>query len=145
MSPTARAAYASVRVFGDLLDPLDVTRALRLPPDRVYRNGEPRIARRRDGLVHEGAPYQQGLWAMCSERWVGSTELDVHIRWLLDQLEPRAAELQRLLEAGASGGIFCHSAGTSEQATALPSQTLGRCVALSLPVQIAPPDLDEEE
>lgn len=142
MSP--RGAHASVRIASESLDPLEVTKALRLPPDHAHRSGEPRIQRRRDGSLRELAPYRQGLWSMCSQRWVQAPELDVHIRWLLDQLEPRRVELQRLLAGGAGAGIFCYSTDPGDEATPLPGSTLGRCVALSLPVEIERRDLDED-
>ena len=151
---SSRGAHASVRIAGESLDPLDVTKALRLPPDHVHRQGEPRIQRRRDGSLREQAPYRQGLWSMGSERWVDAPELDVHIRWLLDQLEPRRVELQRLLEGGASGGIFCYSdilpssipssSGSPSSGFPLSGSTLGRCVALALPVESARRELDED-
>ncbi|MEY4544492.1 MAG: hypothetical protein RL685_687 [Pseudomonadota bacterium] len=143
MSP--RGAHASVRIAGESLDPLEVTRALRLPPDHVHRSGEPRIQRRPDGSLRELAPYRQGMWSMNSERWVFAPELDVHIRWLLDQLEPRRVELQRLLAGGAGGGIFCYSSDPGDEATPIPGSTLGRCVALSLPVEIDRRELDDHQ
>lgn len=137
---SARRFFASVRIAGDALDPLEVTRALRLPPDHGHRKGEPRLRRgRRDGLVRDYGDYEQGLWAMSSRRWVDSAELDAHVRWLLDQLEPRAGELQRLLESGNSGGIFCYGSSEREEASPLSAVTLGRCVALSLPVERGQP------
>jgi hypothetical protein len=142
---TPRGAHASVRIAGESLDPLDVTRALRLPPDHVHRSGEPRIQRRRDGSLRELTPYRQGMWSMGSERWVDAPELDVHIRWLLDQLEPRRVELQRLLTGGAGGAIFCYSSDPGDETTPIPGSTLGRCVALSLPVQIDRRDLDDDQ
>src|ERR1043165_10275476 len=89
-------AYASFRIFGNTLDPLTVTVALRMPPDHSHRNGEPSLKLTRKGVVTEYAPYRFGMWSMSSEHWVNSPRLAVHLEWLLDQLEPHSAALARL-------------------------------------------------
>ena len=115
-----KAAHASVRFMGGSLDPLDVTRALRLPGDHAHRNGEPRVVRRRDGTIREYAPYRQGMWSMSSETWVSSQDLNIHVKWLIEQLEPRKAEVQRLMQAGIVADIYCYSAGRTEQPPDIP-------------------------
>jgi hypothetical protein len=111
LSPASRAtrytgAHASIRFMGDSLDPLDVTKLVRLPHDHVHRDGEPRIRRRRTDLsVNEYAPYRGGMWTMSSQRWVHSSDLDAHVCWLLEQLEPRASQVQQLLSRGVSESI----------------------------------------
>jgi hypothetical protein len=134
MTSSRPAPFARIRISGELLDPLDVAKALRLPADHSHRRGEPRLQRDRDGAVREYPAYTRGSWSMCSRPWVRSAELDVHLRWLLEQLEPRRAELQRLQAAGAEAELVCHVTELGEEATPLPAQTLGRCVALGLPV-----------
>lgn len=140
MPSTRRAPYARLRISGELLDPLAVTQALRLPPDHTRRRGEPRLHRRRDGSLQERPPYPRGMWSMSSAGWVAGADLDVHLRWLLEQLEPRGGELQRLQEAGAWAELLCYvEPGAEEQA--LPAQTLGRCATLAVPVV---PEDDED-
>lgn len=143
MAPPRGTPYARLRISGESLDPLLVTQALRLPPDHTRRRGEPRLRRRRDGSVRERAPYQRGMWSMSSAAWVTGVaggQLDAHLRWLLDQLEPRGGELQRLQEAGARAELLCYrESGPEEQA--LPAETLGRCATLALPVV---PEDDED-
>jgi hypothetical protein len=128
------AANARLRISSELLDPLDVTLALRLPPDHTHRRGEPQLRRAPDGSVREYPAYTRGLWSMSSQPWVSSAELDAHLRWLLEQLEPRRAALQRLQESGIWTELVCYLTEPEEQSTPLPAQTLGRCVALALPV-----------
>ena len=139
------AAHASVRFMGDSLDPLDVTRLLRLPSDHAHRNGEPRIRRRRDGTIREYAPYRQGMWSMSSETWVSSKDLNAHVEWLLEQLEPRKAEVLRLMEAGTVADIYCYSAGRTQETPDIPPDTASRCAALSISIDIAHYALDEDE
>jgi len=140
--PASRAAlythaHASIRFMGDSLDPLDVTRLIRLPYDHAHRDGEPRVGRRRTDLsVHEYAPYRGGMWSMSSQSWVRSSDLDVHVCWLLEQLEPRAEQVQQLLGNGVVGDIFCFSSGGPAHPPTLPDRTVERAVALGLTIDI---------
>jgi Domain of unknown function (DUF4279) len=130
-------AHASIRFMGDALDPLDVTLLIRLPHDHTHRKGEPRIRRRRTDLsVNEYAPYHGGLWSMSSESWVRSSDLDVHVSWLLDQLEPRVDGVKQLLANGVVGDIFCFSSGFPAHPPTLPGRTLQRAAALGLTIDI---------
>src|SRR5438067_1736607 len=114
-------AYASVRFWSETLDPLTVTLALRLPPDHTHRKGEPRLARRsRSGQVHEYAPYLAGMWSMSSEKWVTSPRLSVHLEWLLNELEPKAAAVHELLAGGVAADFFCFSSGSTPLPPSLP-------------------------
>jgi hypothetical protein len=139
------SAHASVRFMGDSLDPLEVTKALRLPCDHSHRSGEPRVRRRRDGSVHEYAPYREGMWSMSSEGHVSSQALDLHIHWILEQLEPRKAAVERLLDSGVIADIYCYSAGSTSRAPELPSETIARCAALSIAMGIDHYEVGEDE
>lgn len=129
-------AYASVRICGPDLDPLDVTLALRLPPDHVHRNGEPRLVRTRNGSVEERSPYQAGMWSMSSEQWVHSPRLALHLEWLLDQLEPRAAALSALRTQGLAIDFFCYSCGSSSEPPSLPRSIRERAASLGITIEI---------
>jgi hypothetical protein len=122
--------------MGEFLDPLDVTLALRLPYDLAHRTGEPRLSRHRNGTVREYPPYREGLWSMSSERWVDSPVLDNHIRWLLDQLEPRRDGVAKLLRSGVRADIFCYSLGHSPHPPSLPKETLRRAEAMGIKIGI---------
>jgi hypothetical protein len=140
-------AYASVRFAAADLDPLDVTLRLRLPADHTHRRGEPRLRRtRRTGQVREDSPYSQGLWLMSSKAWVDSPRLATHIEWLLDELEPKAAEVRGLVATGVESDIFCYSLGRSWRSPAIPRRLRERAAALGLPIDIDHyPDLPEED
>ncbi len=129
-------AYASFRVTGGSLDPLEVTLALRLPPDYVHRRGEPRLLRTQKGRVIEYAPHRFGMWSMSSERWVNSPRLAVHLQWLLDQLEPLAAALTALRTPGVETDFFCYSSGSSAQSPSLPRAIRDRAAALGIAIAI---------
>src|SRR5262245_42055319 len=124
-------AYASVRFYSPSLDPLDVTLALRLPATFVCRRGEPRLGRNgRTGKVREYAPYSAGMWSMSSEKWVNSPRLQVHLAWLLDQLEPKATAIGKLFAAGVEADFFCFSSGYTKLPPALPRAVRGRAERL---------------
>ena len=118
------------------MDPLDVTLALRLPYDHIHRDGEPRLTRRRDGGVREYTPYKHGMWSMSSKRWVESPVLDTHLRWLLDQLEPRAEAVRELLQRGVDADFFCFSEGFSPDPPSIPGETRERASALGVQIDI---------
>jgi len=142
LDPVSRAAlythaHASLRFMGDSLDPLDVTRLIRLPYDHAHRNGEPTVRRRRtDHSVNEYAPYRGGMWSMSSKSWVRSSDIDAHVSWILNQLEPRAEQVKRLLANGVVGDIFCFSSGAPAHPPALPARTVERAAALGLIIDI---------
>lgn len=76
------------------------------------------------------------MWSMSSERWVRSSDLDQHVRWLLDQLEPHADEIHRFIEADVNVDIFCFSVGLPANPPKLPTATMRRAEALSIPINI---------
>jgi hypothetical protein len=136
LTPEICAAHASVRFMGEYLDPFHVSRLLRLPCDHTHHTGEPRIRRRADGVIQEFPPYPSGMWSTSSKGWVKSTELDTHVRWLLDQLEPLKTEIAELLASGATADIFCFSEGPTVEPPVLPGETQDRAARLSLPIEI---------
>ena len=73
---------------------------------------------------------------MSSKTWVKSRQLDVHVRWLLDQLEERKDALTRLLVGDVRADIFCYSFGVDSPPPGLPKSTLARAEALGIQVEI---------
>jgi len=131
-----KRAYATFRICGPALDPLDVTLALRLPPDHTHRAGEPRLRRTRGGAVSELSQYREGQWSMSSEPWVKSPRLAVHLDWLLGQLEPRAQAVAALGRKGVRMDFFCYSLGSTAEPPSLPRSIRSRASALAVAVEI---------
>jgi len=129
-------AYASVRFTSPSLDPLIVTKVLRLPPDHQHRHGEPRLTRLSNGNIQEHAYYREGLWSMSSERCVESPRLETHLDWLLSQLEPRADAIQTIISNGATVDFFCYSLGSSESPPSLPRTIKERAESLGIKIEI---------
>jgi Domain of unknown function (DUF4279) len=129
-------AYASVRFWADKLDPLTVTLALRLPPDHIHRDGEPRLRRVKSGQVKEYAPYRAGMWSMSSKKWVQSPRLSIHLDWLLRELEPRSDAIRSLLADGIEADFFCFSSGSTTTPPSLPRAIRDRAAALGIEIVI---------
>lgn len=134
--PSYREARASLRFMGETLDPLMVDRALRLPHDHVHRMGSPRLSRSKSGKVIDLGDHTEGIWTMTSKGWVDSRKLEVHVQWILDQIEPRAEAIAELLISGVSGDIFCYSIGTTASPPTLTKATRSRVEALGLRLEI---------
>lgn len=130
-------AYASLRILGDALDPMVVTAALRLPPDIAHRKGEHRFHRTRGGkVVESGIPWWIGHWSMSSEKYVGSPRLEVHVAWILAEVEPKSAVLRDLLDQGFIVDIFCFSSGSTALPPAVPRSLRDRASAIGLTIGI---------
>ena len=139
-------AYASFRIYGEHLDPLEVTKALLLPYTRAHRNGEPHLGRlRHNGEVQVFTPFNHGHWSMSSKKWVKSPKLETHLCWLLNQLEPRAREIQKLLDAGYKSDFFCFSEGRSAAPPSISNHTKERSEALGINIEIDHYDSSEYE
>ena len=129
-------AYASVRFWRSNLDPLEVTLALRLPPDHTHRDGEPRLVRTKRGKVEERSPHRGGMWSMSSEKWVQSPRLAIHLEWLLKQLEPKAAAVAQLLSQEVEADFFCYSLGTTPALPSVPRSLRSRIERLGMKLEI---------
>jgi hypothetical protein len=129
-------AYASFRVWGDELDPLEITSALKIPPDTQFRRGEPKLGRnRRTGKVSQYAPYKFGMWSFSSKPWVQSPRLEVHLAWFFDQLEAHAATL-RELQRRYKMDFFCFASGRSTRPPTVAKSVRSRAEALGVPIEI---------
>ena len=134
---TYQKTYAGVSFLDEGLDPLDVTKRLRLPPDDVHRRGEPRLRRSRDGSVVEPYdPWPHGFWSMSSENWVDSPRIETHVAWILQQLEPRADDVARLAQHVEQARIFCFSLGRTNEPPTYPNALDARARALGLHIDI---------
>ena len=117
------AAYCSLRIFGNDLDPLSVTKKLKIPPDFQSRRGEPRLGRSKKGKILEYSPYSTNMWSFSSKGWVKSPNLSIHFKWLLKELESKK---QFLLEykynPSITVDVFCYSTGYSKKPPAIPKK-----------------------
>ena len=139
-------AYASLRVFGDGVDPLDVTVALRLPADRAHRKGEPHLRRTHSGTVREHRPFPHGMWSISSRGRVKSSRLATHVDWLLREVEPKAEAFRALLVGSVEADVFCYSYGASRRSPPLSRELRHRASALGLRIEVDHyEELDDED
>lgn len=129
-------ASASLICSGIALDPLQVTVALRLPPDAQFRKDEPRLVRRRSGKIEELPAHQFGHWSISSEKWVDSPQLHIHLAWLLEQLEPKLAAINDLKSLGSDFKFFCFSVGATQSPPSLPRTIRSRAKQLGIEIVI---------
>ena len=137
-------AHAALRLFAEDLDPSEVTRVLKLPPDHAHRKGDLRIGRTKKGKVQVYAPYTAGMWSMSSESWVTSPRLEVHLQWILDQIQPKADALALILARGVSADVFCYSLGRSASPPSVPRSSRARLRELGLCLEIDHDEISED-
>lgn len=138
-------AHASARIWGGSVDPLEVSRALRIPPDYTHRAGEPRLRRDGKGTIVEGPDWPHGMWSFSSEKWVQSPQLHRHLVWMLDQLECKAEQIAALLTAGAKADLYCYTCGATPNPPQLPQRLHARAAALGMSIGIDHYDDGDEE
>lgn len=81
------AAFASLRLSGDRLEPARVTEALKTAPTIAYRKGE--VYKRSRGREARG---RTGVWLLSSENHVLSSDLNDHLDYLLKIVFPDCNE-----------------------------------------------------
>lgn len=96
--PTCEKTYATLRIYGDQIDPHELSKRLRLEPSKSQRKGES------TGLKVI-APV--GGWFLSSQGHVESRDVQRHIVWILDQLVDREPILRELQEQGFEIDVSC--------------------------------------
>ncbi len=120
----ASEATACFRFLGEGLDPDVVTRRLGIEPSEMHRKGEKRRGPRCC------TPWREDLWLLASSLGEGAT-VEAHVGALLNELEPRAAEIQELRSAGWETSFFVGYFSNTDQCTvSLSAELLRRLGAL---------------
>ena len=129
---------ASVRIFGETLQPEEIEAKLGLKATRTHVKGQPRSRR-------YNVPWRHSLWSLESPLSDDHDMAD-HLKWLLDRLEPRL-DVIMALSAEYRVDLFCgFSSGSGQGGFTLDSTTLARIAKLGVPlvVDLYPPGVDEE-
>jgi hypothetical protein len=91
--------YATFILRGKELDPQDVTDRLGITPYRSFKRGDRRTEKRK---------WPHGFWALTTDGHVQSTDLSVHLEWLVQQLEPSIQNIQDIVRSHEIGAeISC--------------------------------------
>jgi Domain of unknown function (DUF4279) len=107
-NPRTLEAFASLRFFGDRLEPRRITEILDTMPTLAYRKGD--VFKKSMGQEIRG---RTGLWLASSEGHVNSTDLNEHLDYLLtivfsDDTEDKLSRLRILMhEAGIEADATC--------------------------------------
>jgi len=82
--------YASFFIRGKNLDPDEINHLIGVTPDRKFRRGD------RYGKNNKNVR-KMGFWCITSIEKVKSSDLQLHIEWLLTQLEPVKYQLRSIV------------------------------------------------
>src|SRR5512145_318849 len=96
--PNASCVYATLRLWGKQLDPDKVTSSLKITPYLAHKVGDRR---------GKSGTWPHGYWGLTSQDRIVSTNLAVHIEWLLDQIEPAKPEFMAIITEDIHADIFC--------------------------------------
>ena len=103
-------AFATLRFFGDRLDPDRITAILGVQPTRAHRKGERYLAGPRAGHVTG----RTGVWVLASDSVVDGAELDRHLEHVANLIfghpdrEERLKQLRELMSRhGIKADVSC--------------------------------------
>jgi Domain of unknown function (DUF4279) len=96
--PTCKVTHATLRIYGDQLQPDELSIQLGLTPSKCQKKGQITQARSISPV---------GGWFLSSQGQVESRDVQRHIVWILDQINDRQAFLKDLQDQGYEMDIFC--------------------------------------
>lgn len=129
--PAVTRTWATFRIWAKSLDPEDVTLRLGIMPSDSFKAGD---RRGKDGRNI----WKHGRWSLTSQENVVSTELEAHIEWIFERIEPAREQLSELMQQpGVKADLFCFWESESINAGFAFSPTImGRAAALNLTIGI---------
>jgi len=101
-NPLCAKTYASLRLLGERLDPVQISKKLGLEPSFSAEKGK--ITRSPSG---KSRTQRTGIWIVDSSKQIESTDTEVHIHWLLDLLD-RADAVAKQLPSVDDADVFCY-------------------------------------
>lgn len=97
-NPNANRVYATFRIWGQDLDPDQITRIFGVIPSISFKKGDTRKAANK---------WRHGYWEINTSDKVQGTDLSIHIEWLLERIEPVRREIELLIRQDYDADIFC--------------------------------------
>jgi hypothetical protein len=129
-NPNCARTRVTIQIKGETFDPATATTALGIQPTFSASKGE----RRPLGTSPDGPPVTQptGIW-LFSTRNLSSTSLELHLRAVLDMLEPVADSLSDLLvRQDTSIQLLCYwVSATGQGGPGITAESLKRIAALN--------------
>lgn len=121
--------HATFRLWGPDLDPAAVTASLGILPSHVHARGEPRN--------RSGGTWPHGMWYLSSGLHVPSEDLEAHLAWILDRIEPAVAHIEEFRQhENTQADLFCYWEGDGNGGVEFNPVLLGRIAALGLKLGI---------
>lgn len=96
---------ATLRIFGNIDNPSEITNALKLKPTHVHRKGDVRSPR--------AAPYEQDMWSLDAPL-PREEPLEKHLLWLKDKLTPHKDYIRKMSQFY-TVNVFCGYRTDSDQ------------------------------
>lgn len=101
-NPNCKRTYATFRLLGDLLNPSDITSRLGITPSKAFAKGE----------TWDKTGIRQcttGIWKLSSKDELMTTNLERHLVFLLNRLEPVTLEIIKIAdELSLETDFFCY-------------------------------------
>ena len=122
--------WATLRIAEPDVDPKEITAFLGVTPSNSFSGGQ---RRGNSQVLHK-----HGQWSITSENVVTSDNLEAHIAWVLDQVEPASSRLRELLtRPRVKADIFCFwESPFMNSGITLSASLMARAAALGLTVGI---------
>jgi hypothetical protein len=97
--PTCKKTYATLRIYPEMHDPVDITSRLGIEPSHWQRRGASPKAHARPAKLHG--------WFLSTEDKVDSRDVRKHLDWLLSRLTPQAEALLDLQSEQCKMDVSC--------------------------------------
>lgn len=120
--------YTVFDLRGKTLNPQEITDYLGIQPSRSFMRGEMRTNNKK---------WPHGYWALESSKFVQSTDLALHLEWLINQLESVKTKLYELVEnQQLTATISCFWIMSGEHdGLVLSSELIQQAASLKVPIE----------
>jgi hypothetical protein len=134
-NPNCALTWAGIRFLGREFDARMVTDLLAIQPTEAFSYGDP----------YRGGVRHRSFWGLSSRDQLESTDLQEHLIWLLDRLEPAREEIQKLRAQGnMRADFYCvWMSATGEGGPIFSSGVLSRVALFGINLGISFTDLSD--
>ncbi|HSS96004.1 MAG TPA: DUF4279 domain-containing protein [Terriglobales bacterium] len=119
-----------MRIFSEILTSSEIETVLGLEATRTFSKGDPIFGRDKDGKKIKAGVRKNSAWILSSPSG-GDSNLDDHLRKLLDVINPKADELKQL-STKCKVDIFCGFGAEGQGGFTLTAEIINRLAKLNL-------------
>ena len=102
LSSFCEKTFLSLRIFNDELIPERITQDLGIEPSDSHRKGEVRVSK----AGKRYAAFPSGLWLLCTEKSVESTDLSDHLDFIFKQISGKSIFFKKYRTLGFNIDLF---------------------------------------